>query len=71
MRRFCRIHATRRTRIRPKISKYNLPGTTQAIYVENHAEENIEIYSGKIHSLYIDKEALLKEELRGSSSKGV
>ena len=46
---------------------YNLTGSVQAIYVENHAEEDVEICVGqkigRIHSLQIDKEAWLKAEL--------
>ena len=50
---------------------YTFSGSVKAIYAENHAEEEMEIFTGqrlgKVHSLYIDEEAWLKEELRGSS----
>jgi len=50
-------------------------GSTQAIYEENNAKEDLEICTGqrlrKIYSLYIDKEAWLKEELKGSSKPEV
>ena len=42
------------------------------MYVENHAEECIEFCVGQklgsIHSMCIDKQAWIKEELRGSTS---
>ena len=50
-------------------SAYNLEGEVQAVYVENHAEEEVELCIGQrvgtVHSLYIDKEVWLKEELSG------
>ena len=51
---------------------YDLSGSVQAVYVENHAEECIEFCVGQklgsIHSMCIDKQAWIKEELRGSTS---
>ena len=51
---------------------YNLSGSVQAIYVENHAEECVELCVGQklgtIHSMCIDKQAWIKEELRGSTA---
>ena len=51
---------------------YNLSGSVQAIYVENHAEECVELCVGqklgKIHSMCIYKLAWIKEELRGSTA---
>ena len=48
---------------------YNLSGSVQAIYVENHADESLEVCVGQrlgtIHSMCIDKEEWLKEELWG------
>ena len=45
----------------------NLSGSVQAVYVENHAEEGGELCVGQklgtIHSLCIDKDAWIKEEL--------
>ena len=50
---------------------YNLSGSVQAIFVENHVEEDKELCVGQrlgtVHSLYIDKEAWLREELKGGS----
>ena len=50
---------------------YDLSGSVQAVYVENHAEECIELCVrqklGTIHSLCIDKQAWIQEELRGST----
>ena len=50
---------------------YNLSGSVQAIYEENHAEECVELCVGQklgtIHSMCIDKQAWIKEELRGST----
>ena len=50
---------------------YNLSGSLQAIYVENHAEECVELCVwqklGTIHIMCIDKQAWIKEELRGST----
>ena len=46
---------------------YSLTGSVQAIYVEKDAESCIRQRLGTIHSLYFDKEAWLKEELRGRS----
>ena len=41
-------------------------------YIENHADEKGELLEGqriwKIHSLYVDKETWLREELRGGSN---
>ena len=49
---------------------YDLSGSVQAVYVENHADECVELCVGQklgsIHSMCIDKEAWIKEELRGS-----
>ena len=51
---------------------YNLSGSVQAIYVENHAEECVELCVGQklgtIHSLSIDKQAWIREELRESAA---
>ena len=45
---------------------YDLSGSIQAVYVENHAEESIEVCVGQrlgaIHSLCIDEKAWLKAE---------
>ena len=50
---------------------YNLSGSVKAICVENHAEEDVEICIGQklgtVHSMHIDKEVWLREELRGRS----
>ena len=50
-------------------NEYNLSESMQAVYVENHAEEDVEVCVGqrlgRIHSLQIDKEACLKAELGG------
>ena len=50
---------------------YNLSGSVQAIYVENHAEECVELCVlqklGTIHSMSIDKQAWIREELRASA----
>jgi len=50
---------------------YNLSGSIQAVYVENHAEEDVEICVGqrlgRIPSLQIDKEAWVKAELGGEN----
>ena len=44
----------------------------QALYIENHAEECIELCVGQklgtIHSMCIDKRAWIKEELSGSTA---
>jgi len=44
---------------------YNMSGSIQAVYVENHAEEDAELCIGqrlgRIHSLQIDKEACRKQ----------
>ena len=44
-------------------------------YIENNADEKGELHKGqriwKIHSLYIDKETWLREELRGGSKPEV
>ena len=54
---------------------YDLSGGVQAVYVENHAEECIELCLrqklGTIHSLCIDKQAWIQEELRGSTVPNV
>ena len=56
-------------------SAYNLAGEVQAVYVENHAEEEVELCIGQrvgtVHSLYIDKEVWLKEELSGRNEPEV
>ena len=48
---------------------YDLSGSVQAVYVENHAEECVELCVGQklgtIHSLC--KQAWVQEELRGST----
>ena len=45
---------------------YNLSGSVQAIYVENHAEECVELFVGQklstTHSLCIDKQAWIQED---------
>ena len=50
---------------------YDLSGSVQAVYVENHAEECVELCVGQklgtIHSMCIDKQAWIKKELRGST----
>ena len=50
---------------------YDLSGSVQAVYVENHAEECLELCVGQklgtIHSMCIDKQAWIKKELRGST----
>ena len=50
---------------------YDLSGSIQAVYVENHADESVELYVGQklgtIHSMCIDKQAWIKEELSGST----
>ena len=52
---------------------YDLSGSAQEMYVENHAEECVELCVGQklgtIHSLCIDKQAWIKEELRGSTAQ--
>jgi len=54
---------------------YDLSGSVQAVYVENHADESVELEIGQklgtIHSLCIDKDAWIKEELRGSTAPDV
>ena len=54
---------------------YDLSGSIQAVYVENHAEESIEICVGQrlgtIHSLCIDEKAWLKAELQGGSEPDI
>ena len=51
---------------------YDLSGSIQAVYVENHADECVELCVGQklgtIHSMCIDKEAWIREELRGSTA---
>ena len=51
---------------------YNMSGSVQALYEENHAEEDVELCIGqrvgRIHSLHIDKEVWLRAEL-GSGSR--
>ena len=51
---------------------YNLSGSVQAIYVENHADECVELCVGQklgmIHSMCIDKQAWIQEEIRGSTA---
>ena len=42
-------------------------GSVQAIYVENPCWKRCRTLCGTIYSLYIDKEAWLREELRGGS----
>ena len=50
---------------------YNLSGSVPVIYVENHADECVELCVGQklgtIHAMCIDKQAWIKEELRGST----
>ena len=50
---------------------YDLSGSIQAVYVENHANEYVELCVGQklgtIHSMCIDKQAWIKKELRGST----
>ena len=50
---------------------YDLSGSIQAVYVENHADECVELCVGQklgtIHSMCIDKQAWIKEELGGST----
>ena len=54
---------------------YGLSRSVQAIYVENHAEECIELCVGQIlvtiHSMCIDKGAWIKAELTGSNKPEV
>ena len=54
---------------------YDLSGSVQAVYVENHAEESIEICAGQrlgtIHSLCIDEKAWLQAELQGGSEQDI
>ena len=51
---------------------YALSGSVALVYVENHAEECVELCVGQklgtIHSMCIDKQAWIKEELRGSTA---
>jgi len=51
----------------------DLSGSVQAVYVENHAEECVYLCVGQklgtIHSMCIDKEAWIREELRGSTAQ--
>ena len=51
---------------------YDLSGSVQGVYVENHAEECVELCVGQklgtIHSMCIDKQAWIKEDLRGSKA---
>ena len=51
---------------------YILSGSVQAIYVENHADECVELCVGQkqgtFYSMRIDKQAWIKEELRGSTA---
>jgi len=51
---------------------YDLSGSIQALYVENHADECVELCVGQklgtIHSVCIDKQAWIKEELKGSTA---
>jgi len=50
---------------------YDLSGSVQAGYVENHTDECVELCVGQklgsIHSMCIDKQAWIKEELRGNT----
>ena len=68
------VHSCRKCKITESKNRRRLErrrfssGSTQAIYVENNAEGQ---KLRKICSLYIDKEACLKEELRGSSKPEV
>ena len=54
---------------------YDLSGSVQAVYVENHAEECVEFCVGQqlgtIHSMCIDKQAWIKEELRESTAQDI
>ena len=54
---------------------YDLSVSIQAVYVENHAEESVEICVGQrlgmIHSLCIDEKAWLKAELQGGSEPDI
>jgi len=47
---------------------YDLSGSLQAVYVENHAEKCVGQKLGTIQSMCIDKQAWIKEELRGSTA---
>ena len=52
---------------------FDLSGSVQAVYVENHAEECVKLCVGQklgtIPSMCIDKQAWIKEELRGSTAQ--
>ena len=53
---------------------YDLSGSVQEVYVENHAEECVELCVGQklgtiMLSMCIDKQAWIKEELRGSTAQ--
>ena len=52
---------------------FDLSGSVQAVYVENHAEECVKLCVGQklgtIHSMCIDKQTWIKEELRGSTAQ--
>ena len=54
-------------------SAYVLSGSVQAVYVENHAEGCVDLCVGQklgtIHSMCIDKEAWIREELRESTAQ--
>jgi len=54
---------------------YNWSGSTQATHIERNTEENWELCegqrTGKIHSLYTDKEAWHREKLRVGSKPEV
>ena len=53
-------------------NEYDLSGSVQAVYMENHADECVELCVGQklgtIHSMCLEKEAWIKEELRGSTA---
>ena len=54
---------------------YDLSGSVQSVYVENHTQECVEVCAGQrlgtIHSMCIDEAAWLKAELRGGSKQEV
>ena len=53
-------------------NEYDLSGSVQAVYMENLADECVELCVGQklgtIHSMCLEKEAWIKEELRGSTA---
>ena len=65
---------TGRKLIHPE-NAFDLSGSVQSVYVENHTQECVEVCAGQrlgtIHSMCIDEAAWLKAELRGGSKQEV